>query len=678
MIEQKQRKLGDTADQFTVTPLSKEAHRELTQYIHQRLSKQEPGHPKEYMLDVKSYYMLNDSMTGDQYIVASAYNPKPSEDKDPKGNLFDITPIVVQFKDDAIVNSGLEGNAPALKKINIDPKNLPNLIDIPEYGTDKLGRAVSGLELSERLVHPKRMAGLIDEGLSVALENKNPANTVYPDMREKLRNHTTLVEKLSEQREKLLSEINYEDTMSREMVDRSIAGSLYENVFEPEGYTLNKNKDLVSPSDSRLIQNAAFSALESGELMSLDDINGEYLIGKPSKGITDFIRERLEQSEKGELIKAVTLKSKAGSDQTVIYGIAKQDATTGFFDAVTLDQDGMVIATGNDAMANVGIKGDSLNQGQLWNLKNANAEMVASKSENNKQRFVAQINPDNLRREISKAQILSYKASIGKEVSISNAGDRIGTKNPGLDESEVAYIQTIDKASSKIRELRSTEIFESTFKDRFTLTTIDDKAELAALDKITSQHKGMGRGVENRQIVRAIKMQEHWSDNSSTNPNPGKVDSVRMLTQSRVDLENSSNPEAGSVSAQFETIVHTFDDGVYTSSYRPENDKELSLDIRNALKNSSLSKKDDFDDKYQDTALINQEMVFDAAKNSGHLFIRNDFNAIKGRSENGSTSYDNIIKRIEAIDNIANGIDIAPNQSNSAEATAGVRIKPSR
>ena len=676
MNEQAQRQLGDAAGQFTVTKLSKKAHYELTRYINKRLGRKELGQPQEYMLDIESYYMLNDSMTGDEYIVASAYNSKRSADKNPKKTMLDIAPIIVQFKDDEIVNSGIEGNTPALKKLNIEPEKLPNLVDIPLFTTDELGRDITGLELSPRLVHPKRIAGLINEALTAGLEDKNPADTAYPDAREKLRNHTALAEKLSEQREKLLSEINHEDTTTR---GRPIAGRLYENVFEPEGYTLNKNKELVSPSDSRLIQNAAFSALKPHEFMSLDDINGEYLAGKPSEGITDFIRERLEQSEKGELIKAVTLKSKAAGDQTIIYGIAKQDATTGFFDAVTLDRNGMVVATGNDAMANVGIRGDSLNQGQLWNPRNADADVVASKSENNKQRFVAQINPDNLRREISKAQILSYKASIGQDSIINKVGDDIGMKRPVLDKSEMAYIQqNMDNDSFRIRELRSTEIFEATFKDRFTLTTIDDKAQLAALDKITSQQDGEGDGVENRQIVRAVKIQEHWSDNSSTNPNPGKVDRVRMLTQSRIDLENLSNPEAGSVSAQFETIIHTFDDGVYTSSYRPENDNELSLNIGNTLKNSGFSKRDDFDDKYQDTPLINQEIVFEAAKNSGHVFIRNDFDAIKGRSENGSQAYDNLIKRVEAIDNAANGIDTTPNQSNSAEATAGMRMKPRR
>lgn len=659
-LDKPQRMLGDASDQFTVTMLSDDEKNTLERYINKNLNRNLPHEKNDYSLHGQSHYVLGDSMTGDRYFVASALQLNDSiwGSDGTIERTMDITPVVVQVKGGKIINADDTGNKAALEKLGIDEGFMPNLSRVPLIKREEDGSTVNGYDISINIVHPKRLAALIDEGLTVGLENQKPLSTAEADSRQKLRGQVLLQEKLADEHQALMSKIRYEDTTIASD-SRPIASQLYQNTFEQEGYTLNKNNELVAPADSKRIQNATYSALPAGKFMNLGDINGEFLLGKPDDSLQSFIRERAEQNNEGDLIDARVIKHKSSENQTVLYGLAKPESGTGFFNAVTLNGDGMVVAQGSEAMAGVGIKAGNLNQGQLWSKLDASGSAESNDNISQQQQFMAQINADNIRRAVSKKQIIEHKMSIHEAPSINDFEAIMDSEKQGVEVEHFLDGGESRSAPERVEKLKSELLAVRTFEDRFTLTSIRDEDELEAVAKIIAVNSETYEnidGVEDRVVVGAIKMQEHWSDNSSEIANPGKVDRVRLLVQVRADNANFTNPDAGSVSANFSTTVHTFDDGVYTGSFKPESDPEMGMRLDRSIKDSDRTSDYDYDyDSKYGVMLINQQAVFDAVIKSFNTVERNSEETLKLKAENGVEGYSQTIKEIDRINTVANG-----------------------
>lgn len=660
--EQPVRKLGDAAGQFTVDVLSEEQQSKLTQYIDRKMNKGANFNAKQYSLLTSTSYLLSDSMTGDQYFVGSAVKHHGGEQ--PDNRLLDIAPVILQVKGDKIVNEHKSVSEEALARLGVKDAALQmlTLYSIPMYKNEDDGSKTSGMEFARRLTEPKRLAKLISESLASDLENQKELDISPADARQVLRGQTLLAEKLSVERERLQDAIEHED-IGAGARGRPIASQLYQNVFEPEGYTLDKNNELVSAAESKRLQNAAFSALKGGQFINLDDTNGQFIVGKPEDKLASFIDEYAENMNQGAVIGAVTLINKADDNITVLYGVESPDARTGFYDAVTLDQEGMVIAKGRDATLDTGINLGNLNQGQLWTKLDADGQPKDNNVAHQRQQFMSQIGPDNLRRMVSKAQITAYKEKMGKFYEVNNKKS-LYTASDYLDFDPMQdfNFDSVGAESEEYLKLKANEVASATFEDRFTLTTIKDKDELYALGKVISVNADTDEdidGIQHRELVRAIKMEEHWSDNSNSKANPGKVDRVRMLTQVRAEIANNNHPAGESSKATYSTTVHTFDDGIYTGSYKPYADPELSMHLDSAIKNSmdaGANGYDDFDGDW-DKNLLSQHAVYNTVLSSSNHTMRNDESIIRARAEyDDSNEYKELIKKLDSFDDAVNSV----------------------
>lgn len=657
--EQPVRKLGDAAGQFTVDVLSEEQQSTLTQYIDRKMNKGVRFNSNQYSLLASTSYLLSDSMTGGQYFVGSAVKHHGGEQLDDR--LLDIAPVILQVKGGEIINEHESVSEEALARLGIKDAELqmPTLYSIPMYKNEDDGSKTSGMEFARRLTEPKRLAKLISESLASDLENQKELDISPADARRVLRGQTLLAEKLSVERERLQDAIEHED-IGAGARGRPIASQLYQNVFEPEGYTLDKNNELVSAAESKRLQNAAFSALKGGQFINLNDTNGEFLVGKPEDKLASFIEEYAENMDQGAVIGAVTLINKADDNITVLYGVESPDARTGFYDAFTLDQEGMVIAKGRDATLDTGINLGNLNQGQLWTKLDADGQPKDNNVAHQRWRFMSQIGPDNLRRMVSKAQITAHKEKMGMFYEVNNKKSLYTASDYlGFDPMQDCNFETV--GSEEYLKLKANEVASATFEDRFTLTTIKDKDELHALGKIISVNADTDKdvdGVQHRELVRAIKMEEHWSDNSNSEANPGKVDRVRMLTQVRAEIADNNHPAGESNKTTYSTTVHTFDDGIYTGSYKPYADPELSMNLDTAIKESmdaGANGCDDFDD--WNNNLLSQHAVYNAVFNSSNHTMRNDESIIRARAEyDGSNKYKELIKKLDSLDDAMNSV----------------------
>lgn len=607
----KARDLNDKAGMFITE--------DLTQRQRELLS----DHAKKGLGDegfLRGGFLLTNTITAEQYLIGA--NIRDNED-----GTMDSKPMILEYKNNSVVERDV--NDLATKKLGIDVSELPYYRN--ESTSDRRGHDNGVINKAEWLMGQENIAKLIDQGIERDSQNQIQLAGAPLDTRSILRAQVSAWGAIKNEREAVVSDLDNFKVFGAEAMQR-----IYQSNFEPHAYSLDRDNNLINSIDSRRLQTAAYSSLDAGEFMNLNDFNQEYVVGKPAQAIDELLGNRavkgLEYHYEKTYLGGTSIKRKGDDNTTVIYGVEGIGGGTGTFDAVTFNPDNEIVATGKQAGLAVGINLKQLNQGQDW-LKFSNHEEEHDFNIG-KIGFMSQINADNVRRIISESQIIEFKKELGESVEINNLSPKI-QQQANLSEADREQLLNFGPRSSFAKDKIAQAVFKATFTDRFTLSTIEGADELGALSEII----GLAESVKtkpslkdqgNKQVFRAIKMQEHWSDNSSDIATPGKVDKVRIITQAtNGDLNTKELPT---------TQIFEFTDGEFSGSYLPHHDSELSMQIDRAIYEKA------------EGCRIDHDSIFQAALESDNNKVRNDIGFINKYDNKSDEKYKELDAYLSKVD----------------------------